>query len=556
MRGEGGAELARLAGMPDLQRAPGDLPVPVRWSTPQLAALCLIAAVVVVVGWYLRQPDVIAGDDIIYYFLGKSIAAGQYRDLFSVGSPPHVKYPPGMPLWLAAVDAMGLGLPAVQLGHLLMLAATALLVADALRRLQAPWLGVVAAAAVGWNHAMLQYAGTMYSEVLFTLLVTLSLWVLLRAEQVHDVRRRNAVIAMATMVAAAAFLTRSAGIAVLATVPVVLMVHKRWRAAALTALVGLVLVVGWVAYVAQANDSLVGRSYLADMAREPLASTPGGVVGRATANLLGYVVTIMPGTLGLPGIPDFYLDNLLWTVMLGGGLVLGAVVCSRRWPAAPILIICYGLVMLAWPWPLDRLVAPLVPVGIALMLGGAAWLRSRAWHIVPRALPLVGVTAILGLGIVNGNLRRARAIAQCSRVDAWQAPSPCAPPRDHALVAVARSARGVLPHGSVIASFRESAVFYFSGYQTVALEEMDHTLPSVVAAMTAASATHLLLWPIHLSRVPHLARRLAESCAELTAAVPPYDAAVLLAPRRDGDPDACEAIRRVLEWEEAGNGER
>jgi len=545
--------------MPDLQRAPGGLPVPARWSTPQLAALCLIAGIVVVVGWLLRQPDVMAGgDDTVYLLLAKSLAAGQYRDIFLAGAPPHVKYPPGMPLWLAAVESTGLGLPAMQFGQLIMLAATALLVADALRRLQAPWLGVVAAAVIGWNPTLLELAGIMYSEMLFTLLFTLCLWALLRVEQSDCSRRGHEAIVVAILAAAAAFLTRTAGLAVLTTVPLVLLLRRRWWPAALAALIGVVLIAGWTAHVTSATESLAARSYVADLALAPLDSTPGGLAGRAVANVRSYIVTISVGTLGLPGIPHNPIDNLIWTVVLGGGAVLGCVFCLRRWSAVPIVMVAYGAILLAWPWPLFRLAVPFVPVGIAAMLLGAAWPVSQPWPPLMRFLPLTSLLTVLGLGVMNGNMGRARAVAQCSRVDAWRAPSPCAPPREHALVAVARSARGALPHGSVIATSKESVVFHFSGHQTISFKALDYALPSVPAAMAAASATHLLLARMNPAEERNTGPRVGDSCAELTAVVASDGPAVLLAPRLDGDPDACEAIRRVLEWEEVGeaNGER
>lgn len=519
------------------------------WTGFHLVALAGIVAITIVLGWGLRHPDVLAGgDDITYFLLAKSLVAGHYRDLFLFGTPLHAQYPPGTPLWLAAIGVTGLTLPAVQLGHLLMLATTAVLVADAMRRLREPWLGVLAAACIGCNPTLLQLAGTMLSETLFTLLATVATWALLREDQADDARHRNRAIAVAVVAAAAAFLTRSAGLAIVAMVPAVMALRRQWRAAGIAALIGTVVVACWFVYVSHANAQLIGGSYIKDLSVMPLESAPDGLIGRLLTNLRFYLVVALPRLFGLPPVPETIADNLVWIVMLGSAALAGAFSSFRRWPAASIVMAFSGAILLAWPWSVERLAAPLIPIAIAMMLLGAWWLAPREWRGIGRYLPLAGVAAILGLGIVHDNLRRAKAVAQCPRDETWQQVSPCTPPHALALVAAAKAAATALPAGSVIATSKEAVVYYFSGHQAVRVEDFDRDLDGIREAMVEAHATHLLLTRMTPSE-ERLGRRLAQWCGVLTEAVPLAGPAALLAPRRAEDPDACAAVKRVLEWQ-------
>src|SRR3989304_1018075 len=136
------------------------------WSKATLLTLLLVIAAGLALGWAGRGAALnVNGDDPIYLGLSRSIGHGHYRDDYLFGSPPHGQYPPGLPIWLLLVRlAAGAGLDAALAANFLLVTVTAILLADSVRRVTTPWLGVTAAAVVMWNPEILALAGAIPSD--------------------------------------------------------------------------------------------------------------------------------------------------------------------------------------------------------------------------------------------------------------------------------------------------------------------------------------------------------------------------------------------------------
>jgi hypothetical protein len=69
-----------------------------------MKALSFLLLFAVLVGYGLRNELELMHDSGVYVSLAYSLVSGEgYREIYEVGSPPHTKYPPVLPLLLASV---------------------------------------------------------------------------------------------------------------------------------------------------------------------------------------------------------------------------------------------------------------------------------------------------------------------------------------------------------------------------------------------------------------------------------------------------------------------
>jgi dolichyl-phosphate-mannose-protein mannosyltransferase len=407
----------------------------------------------------------VGGDEATYIILSYSLEHGRYHDEFLQGTPPHGKYPPGTAVWIALIRQIaGPNPDAVRAANILLLALTALLLGDAVRRRTGPWPGVAGVALTAFSAPLLELSGTALSEVPYTFLVIASLWATLLADK--DGRGRWTAAALAA--ALASFLTRTAGITVVAGVVAWMLLRRRWTHALWSLLLSGAVIGGWLAYTARAGSANgLGSTYADDLRR--VASTgPGGATGlliQFTKNAKRYFLSL-PSSLGVPTLPGTVVDNLIWLVVLGVSGTVGLVVLLGRWPAAAVHLLLSAGVLLVFPWAFERLLAPLLPlIAGALLTGSFVAARAagrRAQVILPLALavPLSihGLLAYVGQDTNH----------ECARQNPY-ADSRCFSLSDRGLVAAARMIRDSTAPGAVIATTKPATVFYFSGRLTVPL---------------------------------------------------------------------------------------
>ena len=518
--------------MPQAESVPGS------WRLGHGLVIGVILLVAVLAGWWTRAPEVeVGGDEATYVLLSRSLEQGRYRDEFLEGSPPHAKYPPGMPMWIAALRLVaGPDLDVVRAGNLLFLALTALLIGDAVRRLSSPGLGVAGVALTAMSPGLLEFSAVALPEVPFTFLVAVSLWFALRAND--DPRPRNIAAAMGGAVAS--FLVRSAGITVVAGVFVWLLLRRRLRSGAVVLLVSGLVIGGWFAYTAVAGADSDRESNYGNDLSEFAEIGPGGLLAQVTKNARLYMLGL-PELLGVPALSGTPIDNLIWLVVLVGCGSVGLVVLLRRWPAAAAHLLLSAVLVLVWPWSVIRLLIPLLPlIGAALLLGSfllAGRIGPRTQMIVPIALAVLLST----VGLL-GHLAR-DTHHRCNRRNPYDDPG-CFSPGNRNMVWAARMIRDSAPPGTLVATGRPSAVFYFSGRPTLSLPilrsigEPGAINPDRVWVLLS----DLNSWERSAAR--RLVRRGCDRF-EVRARVPQV---ILLVPR-SGSPgpgeDACTALREL-----------
>lgn len=507
-------------------------------------------------GWFLRFPTFLTGiDDTTYLLLSHSLEAGSYRDIWLVGTPLHGQYPPGMPAWLWLIGQVGGGLAMVTILQLGLLAATGWLLADALRRLGHGTVGIITAGLVMVNPMLTYHAGSMLSEILFLAVTTVTMYALLRAELLEEGEGWQW-LALAVGSALAAFLVRTIGLAAIAALIATLLMRRRWRWAAVASFLSLVTVGGWMTYVLIATRDSLGHSYLTDLNGTTPAQTGGGTVSAITAlvtragtNLREYLEVGVPGLLSLPMVPGSIADNLIWSLLLGLAGGIGFLYLARRWPVVPLYATAAVVILLLWPWPIERLALPLVPIGLAAILLGAEQSGRRLARRGGGNWILLATTTALGFAGLQGQAKRWIEMQGCPSVDPYATPAFCTTPEQRALIAAIRAVDRDLPPTATIATSKRPLTYYLSGRQTVPLDLLDHQFETLAGLLPRLGVSHILLSRMNPVEIERVGPRLLAVCDELAIATPVEGPAVVLRERSVGEPDACPTLRRLMAWQ-------
>lgn len=485
------------------------------------AWVALIVLLHVALGLLLWEPTLFeGGDNAGYMILGESLRSGQgYRDLYLPGEPLHAKYPPLYPAVLAVAGWLG----GVQLFKLLSLGFTTgavALVARLGRRLAGPGIGLAAAGILAVNPVLLEYAHWVLSEAPFVFLVLLSV-VLLSAD---SDRLRAAGLAAA----AAAFLTRTAGLPLLLAAAAVPLLRGRWRRGALAAGVGAAVAGGWAAYQGVAEPGQPG--YLRQLVMvdpyEPAAGAvgPAGLLERAAENLWTYASSILPGSLtgGLGGTGEgwFLGLGLLVSALALAGWILRAV---REAGVAELFALLYAGLIVLWPqvWTDRRFLLPLLPLVLLYATLATATAASRLAGregpgepesdgspstARPGGRPAWAGALVLALLLAGPGLADAigRVPDRIACVAAYRAGDPCLFPQLASFYAAARWAGENTDPDAVVAnrkpslfywfSERKGDVYRYSSEPALVLESLERMGASHVAVdgLSATTARYLL----------------------------------------------------------------
>jgi hypothetical protein len=396
---------------------------------------------------YLFRMDHVAGlvvDDAWYILLAKALASGEgYRLISSATVAIMPVVPPGFPVLLAPVFALGPGFPAnVLLLKAVSVAAMAGIGAATFYyvlnvRREPEWLAAIVALATVLTPALVFLAtSTVMPEAVFTLVQLMTVIVLDRTREAANGLRRSAV---AGMLAGVSVLVRTAGVAMLAAGFVYLLYRRSWRSAAAFAGAALVCLAPWFLYsAANAPSPEQAASHGGSIAypySDLLAMRRPGdtAAGRATAlelpaRVSRNLVNVFGRDIGGVFVPGFYrgpLESGEETVGLGGqgasmGSAAGTMVVSfaisallaigffvqfRSQPstAAPLIVATLAMVLLVS----TRTFRYLLPLTPFLWLYFATGLRAVAASVktwsgrdLSRAMG-VAMISLLGLQLLE-----------------------------------------------------------------------------------------------------------------------------------------------------------
>lgn len=368
---------------PPRDDAPGsETAIPARWAYLGVGAAVFLAGLAL----WQPFPAGVWHDDGVYMMLGRSLAQGEgLRYLGVSGTPPAPKFPPVYPLTLAGlwslVSEVGRVVAGARILNFLFLgAASALFVHYLHRRLGNSLSWAVGLTALAWLAGGLwRVALIPLSEPLFVLALVAGLVAAGRMEDEAEVGRHVGLAAFLVAFALAVHV-RTAGVALAAAGVLALLFQGRRKAAAGMAGASGLVMLPWVLWSGRA----AGR--IPEPLRDVLGPYGGWLLDQALTDPGLYMARLQGEALDLvhrvlvvlvPRVPGWegWLDPLRWggLVVLVPAFLLGV---DRIWARArtPVLLLLtyLGLVWL-WPFRDDRLLVPLVPLLILVVVEGFRW---------------------------------------------------------------------------------------------------------------------------------------------------------------------------------------
>ena len=313
-------------------------------------------------------------DDSIYYVGAKSLAETQSYSITSLpGEPAQTKYPPLYPLLLSVAWRIDPSFPhnLATAAWISWLAWPALLVALAL---YCPRLGLTAGRTwillvlMAMNPFCILFSGRLISELLFTVLLLLALLLVDRASE-HDGGYATAIAA--GVVAGLAYLTRTAGIVLLASGFLFLWWRKQRPRGLVFAGVMLPFILGWTLWSrlhqlpTNDPDLIYYTSYLGEQFNNvTVTSLPLFVWKNLDGLLTGLGSMVLPQVLGVG-----FLKILAQVIAVA--MIAGVVRMVRRGDGLHYALFAAMscVVLLVWHFPPnERLVLPLFPLALAGLL--------------------------------------------------------------------------------------------------------------------------------------------------------------------------------------------
>ncbi len=444
--------------------------------------LAIACAVHVAAALLLYEPTLFpGGDNAGYMILGRALRTlAGYRDLYLPGAPLHAKYPPMYPILLALVGWAG-GLQLFKLVSLALTTATVALAGLLGRRWLGAAGGLLAAFVVALDPVLLEYGHYVLSEAPFVALVLLGVWAL--EEESH------APLWLGLLAAGAAFLTRTAGLPLLAAAVLAPLLARRGRRAAWAVGVAVLAAGGWAVWQHVAAPAQAGylRQLVLIDPYDPSRGSVGaaGLVTRGARNLWSYVSAIFPASLsggpagaGAAGGAGGLLtaSGLLLTALAAAGWIRRA---TRRLGAAELFTALYAGMIALWPsvWTDRRFLLPVLPLLLLYVLVGAGALAevatdrdgdktgrppggaSRAGRRARTAGAAAALLLILpgALYVLRTAPLRVRCIAD------YRAGAPCDPPAMESFYDAARWAGSHLPADAIVANRKPRLFYWFSG---------------------------------------------------------------------------------------------
>lgn len=431
------------------------------WLHDLVACVALLLLWLAVWSPRLRGPIDLRWDASVYYILGTSLAEGKgYRLLNEPGEIEAVQYPPLIPLIVAA-QQRALGTSdylevSPRLRQLYFLLSSAYLFAGyaLLRTFVRPPYALIAVSLTAVSFVGFLYPSeALFSEMPFALISMLFLLVQFRS------RHRRHLVA-AGLLAAAAYLARTAAVALLAAWVGESLLRGRLREAAVRAAIASVPLLLWQAHVSRvmasteydrpaysyqraayyySNVSYAENGRLVDpfqpeLGRSRLADLPGRMLRNLAMvpGALGESTWISPTSLdwfrdkartrwGLPLPSNRFIGGVL--VALGCTILVGAVLFAARgeWLLPLYLATTVGLISLTpWPGQFWRYLAPLAPISLLFLVhalrvagswlagDGRSWTRTAGAFVV--TAPLASML-LVGFAVASGFLRHVQPVS-------------------------------------------------------------------------------------------------------------------------------------------------
>lgn len=412
------------------------------------------------------------GDNAGYVSLAHSLLdQGAYRELWDPLEPPHTKYPPVFPLFLAGAMALGVkgwvGLKAIPFLSTLLAGGFTFL-----------WVrgraGITMAAGVtlllALSDGVLYYSHWILSDPTFLALTIGALWALERAGKPQEIRPSSrSWLSLGFALAILAYFTRSAGLPLVVATIAWLGLGRRWKPLSAFLVAFLLPAALWWLRGRSGGGSEYGSEFwLVDPYRPELGRVGvTGILTRVWENLLDYTTNLIPE--GIVGGNGWFLLPLGLAVVLlalvGWGRRLG-----RNAEVAELFLPLYAGLIFLWPgvWSGDRFALPLLP--LLLFYAGAAllWIL-RGLRPTLQALTLGVVFLLVALPALKNWAGEVRASQSCWALVGGGDPWACHGVSVQEYVLMAQWSGENLPPGATVVTRKPRIFYILSGVKTLSL---------------------------------------------------------------------------------------
>jgi hypothetical protein len=443
----------------------------------------------------------LGGDNYWYMLLAESLRNGEgYRDLWLPAMPAHTRYPPVYP---AALALLGLIANSPFLFKLLSVAFTtgvaALVVLLVERRGGDRQTALLAGLLAAGAPILVEYSHWVLSEPPFTFFSLLAIYGFTRVLEAEGDDRGAWLFFVAVGAALLASLTRSAGYPLILAVLIALGVRRRWRQGAIfLAAVAVVLGSWWLRNKLSVSGDLAYSEWMLfrDPYRPELGTvTVGELVARFAFNFKAYTLAVLPQSLGGRDMSAGAAG--LYGVLLAIPILIGAFRRIRELRVTEVFFVLYMGLILLWPeaWSDQRLLLPVLPVAIVLMMEGLAWIGDRLNELrkgEKTTLPaFVAGVAVVGVALF-GNVRIMGGALACAR-QYWDGNRyACYPAASVDFIRAASWARGGTPADAVVVN-RKPQIFYWYGRRRGDNYPYTTDADSVMNFINAQGATYVVL---------------------------------------------------------------
>lgn len=443
---------------PDLTRQPS-ITDRRAWT---IAALLLVGHAILC--WLSRDLGILLmRDDARYLFLAASLGQGGYHDLFLATPTAHSLYPPGLPaLLLAWGSAFGQSFDGYVVMNVLLSVSGLALVFAAVKRIWGPLIGLACLVPLCVSPLLVLRAGGLRSETAYMFFSIVAVWALSRAK---PATQTLIVAGLAALMTAA---TRTVGVTLLAAIILHWVLQKRYRAAVILTFASALTIGAWIAWTVVAPQQHAGSNYLGDLAAVAAGEDPDwrSILWRRTGiRLWRYFGRTLPGSLPAPTVPGTPIDNLVFSLLIGSGLLAGWLVLLKRWRVVSLYLGFYAAALMGYPFMRSRFLEPIIPLLIVGLFVGIG-------ALVARLRPDWATRAIVVLAVIftiSGAVRLAPRTAlrmSCGPFDLENPPSCLADQQSSFLQAAHYVSQNTQPTDLFITKMPET-LYYYAGRRSI-----------------------------------------------------------------------------------------